>query len=91
MCTTREKRLEALVRHRKAPYLCKVKRDGKYSLDAELISACGYLGADGVACSLPGRVRADGRPAKPQLCSDWPPKREEIHPGCVFAARKRRR
>jgi hypothetical protein len=91
MCTTRERKLEALVRSRKSPYLCKVKRDGKFSLDAELISACGYLGADGVACSLHGRVRADGRPAKPELCSDWPPKREEIHPGCVFAARKRRR
>lgn len=91
MCTRRERRLEALVRNRKAPYLCKVKRDGDFSLDAEMISACGYLGEDGVACSLHGRVRADGRPAKPQLCSDWPPKRELLHPGCVFAPRKRQR
>ncbi len=91
MCTRKERRLEALVRSRKAPYLCKVVRDGDFSLDAEMISACGYLGEDGVACSLHGRVRADGRPAKPQLCSDWPPKREQLHPGCVFAPRKRRR
>jgi len=90
-CTRSEKRLEALVRSRKAPYLCKVKRDGDYSLDAEVISACGYLGDDGVACSLHGRVRADGRPAKPDLCSAWPPKRQELHPGCVFAPRKPRR
>lgn len=91
MCTRREKRLEALVRSRKSPYLCKVVRDGDYSLDAEVISACGYLGEDGVACSLHGRVRADGRPAKPDLCSDWPPKRQDLHPGCVFAPRRSRR
>ncbi len=91
MCTKREKKLEALVRHRKAPYLCKVNRDSDFALEAELISACGYLGADGVACTLHGRVRADGRPAKPALCSDWPPKNEELHPGCVFAKPKRRR
>lgn len=91
MCTKTEQQLEALLRHRKSPYLCKVNRGGDYSVDAEVISACGYLGDDGVACSLHGRVRADGRPAKPQLCSDWPPKRQELHPGCVFAPRKRRR
>lgn len=91
MCTRRERRLEALVRHRKAPYLCKVKRDGEFSLDAEMISACGYLGEDGVACSLHGRNRADGRPAKPALCSDWPPTGEIIHPGCVFARPRQRR
>lgn len=91
MCTRRERKLEALLRHRKAPYLCKVTRETDYALDAEVISACGYLGEDGVACSLHGRVRADGRPAKPALCSDWPPKNEDLHPGCVFAPVKRRR
>lgn len=91
MCTKDETQLEALLRHRKSPYLCKVKRDGEYALDAEVISACGYLGDDGVACSLHSRVRADGRPAKPKLCSDWPPKRQDLHPGCVFAPGKRRR
>lgn len=91
MCTRAEVQLEALLRHRKAPYLCKVNREGDYSVDAEVISACGYLGDDGVACSLHGRVRAGGRPAKPGLCSDWPPKRQELHPGCVFAPKRRRR
>ena len=89
MCTKRELKLESLLRTRKAPYLCKVVRDGDHSVDAEIISACGYLGEDGVACSLHGRVRRDGRPAKPELCSHWPPKRQELHPGCVFAAQKR--
>ena len=84
MCTTRERRLEALIRARKRPYLCKVEREGKYSLNAEMISACGFLEGDGVSCALHGRSRADGRPAKPELCSDWPEGGETLHPGCVF-------
>jgi len=75
--------LEALVRARQSPYLCKIKRTGDRSLEAEMISACGYL-ADAVTCSLHGRRRADGRPAKPDLCSDWPLKGEGLHPGCAF-------
>jgi hypothetical protein len=89
MCTTKERRLEALVRSRRSPYLCKVDRPGDYSLEVEMISACGYLGEDGIACSLHGRRRADGRPAKPDLCSEWPPKNRGLHPGCVFAPRRR--
>jgi hypothetical protein len=91
MCTRRQTRLEALVRSRRPPFLCKVTRPGAYSIEAELISACGYLAEDGIACSLHGRVRADGRPAKPDLCSDWPPKDKGLHPGCVFAPRSPRR
>lgn len=91
MCTPREGRLESLVRSRRSPYLCKVTRPGAFSIEAEMISACGYLAEDGIACSLHGRVRADGRPAKPDLCSDWPPKDKGLHPGCVFAPRTRRR
>ncbi|MGH7631342.1 MAG: hypothetical protein ACREOF_18560, partial [Gemmatimonadales bacterium] len=91
MCTRRERRLEALVRARRSPYLCKVTRPGDFSIEAEMISACGYLAEDGIACSLHGRVRADGRPAKPDLCSDWPPKGKGPHPGCVFAPGGRRR
>jgi Fe-S-cluster containining protein len=87
MCTTRERRLESLIRARKRPYLCKVEREGKYSLNAEMISACGFLGDDGVSCALHGRSRADGRSAKPDLCSDWPEGGETLHPGCVFAPR----
>ena len=90
MCTRRERRLEALVRSRRSPYLCKVDRAGDFSIEAEVISACGFLDDDGIACSLHGRVRADGRPAKPDLCSDWPPKNKGLHPGCVFAPRRRR-
>ena len=90
MCTRRQRRLEALVRSRRSPYLCKVERAGDFSIEVEVISACGYLDDDGVGCSLHGRSRADGRPAKPDLCSDWPPKNKGLHPGCVFAPRRRR-
>lgn len=92
MCTRRERRLEALVRSRRSPYLCKVDRAGDYSLEVEMISDCDYLAEDGVSCSLHGRQRPDGRPAKPDLCSEWPPKNRGLHPGCVFtpgAARRR--
>jgi hypothetical protein len=91
MCTKRERRLEALVRSRRSPYLCKVERAGDFSLEVEMISACGFLEDDGVACSLHGRLRADGRPAKPDLCTEWPPKNRGLHPGCVFGPRSRRR
>ena len=91
MCTKGERRLEALVRARKSPYLCKVERAGDFSLEAEMISACGFLEDDGVACSLHGRLRSDGRPAKPDLCTEWPPKNQGLHPGCVFGPRSRRR
>jgi hypothetical protein len=91
MCTKGDRRLEALVRSRRSPYLCKIERGGDFSLDVEMISACGYLEEDGVACSLHGRVRADGRPAKPDLCTEWPPKNRGLHPGCVFGPRRRRR
>jgi hypothetical protein len=90
MCTRRERRLEALVRSRRSPYLCKVERAGDYSIEAEVISACGFLDDDGIGCSLHGRARADGRPAKPDLCSEWPPKNKGLHPGCVFAPKRRR-
>jgi hypothetical protein len=91
MCTKGKGRLEALVRSRRSPYMCKVTRPGNYSLEVEMISACGYLEDEGVACSLHGRARADGRPAKPDLCSDWPPRGQTLHTGCVFARRSRGR
>lgn len=89
MCTRRQKTLEALVRARRSPYLCKVSREGEFSIDAEMISACGYLEPGGVNCTLHDRARADGRPAKPDLCSEWPGKQKVLHPGCVFAGRRR--
>jgi hypothetical protein len=91
MCTRHETWLETLVRARRSPYLCKVTREGDFSIEAEMISACGYLETGGVNCTLHGRRRADGRPAKPDLCSEWPPKRQTLHPGCVFARRRRPR
>jgi hypothetical protein len=91
MCTRRQSRLEALVRSRRSPYLCKVTRPGDFSIEAEMISACAYLELDGVACTLHGRKRADGRSAKPDLCYDWPPKDQGLHPGCVFRKPERRR
>ena len=90
MCTRRQRLLEALVRSRRSPYLCKVERAGDFSIEAEIISACGFLDDDKIGCTLHGRSRADGRPAKPDLCSEWPPKNKGLHPGCVFAPRSRR-
>jgi hypothetical protein len=90
MCTRAQHRLERLIFSRRSPYLCKIERAGDYSIEAEMISACGFLGEDGVACSLHGRFRADGRPAKPDLCSEWPPKNKGLHPGCVFGPKRRR-
>lgn len=90
MCTREEQELEALVRSRRSPYLCKIERPGDFSLEVEMISACGYLDDDGIACTLHGRRRSDGRPAKPDLCSEWPPKNKGLHPGCVFTPGRRR-
>jgi len=90
MCTRAQRRLEALVRSRRSPYLCKIERGGDYSLEVEMISACGYLETDGVSCSLHGRHRADGRTAKPDLCFEWPPKNRGLHPGCIFGPKRRR-
>jgi hypothetical protein len=90
MCTREEADLEALVRSRRSPYLCKIDRAGDFSLDVEMISACGYLGDDGITCTLHGRRRSDGRPAKPDLCSEWPPKNKGLHPGCIFAPGRRK-
>jgi hypothetical protein len=87
MCTRKQRRLEALVRSRRSPYLCKVERAGDFSIEAEIISACAYLDDDGIGCALHNRRRADGRPAKPDLCSEWPLKKRDLHPGCVFARR----
>lgn len=87
MCTRRERRLEALIRARRSPLLCKITRESPFSLGAELISACGFLLEDGISCALHGRTRSDGRPAKPDLCSQWPEGGETMHPGCVFAVK----
>ena len=88
MCEQRQTRLESWIRARKSPYLCKIERGGDHSIDAELISACDYLGPDGVACTLHGRLRPDGRSAKPDLCSEWPHEGKGLHPGCVFTGGK---
>ena len=83
----RKKRPEALVRTRRSPYVCRVKRDDDDTLDCEVISACGYLENGSVNCTLHGRVRSNGRPAKPSICTDWPDDLEEDeagHPGCVL-------
>jgi hypothetical protein len=84
LCGREESTLEALVRSRQSPYLCKTERNEEDSLESEMISACAYLAGDAVSCSLHGRVREDGRPAKPDLCSEWPERGDLMHPGCVF-------
>lgn len=90
LCTERQTKLETLLRTRKSPYICKFEREEEDSVEVEIISACGYLEEDGVACTLHGRSRADGRTAKPSLCFDWPPKDPNLHTGCVFLKRRRR-
>jgi hypothetical protein len=60
MCTKRQRKLEALVRSRRSPYLCKVERAGDYSIEAEIISACDYLDDDGLQPAWPPE---SGRPA----------------------------
>lgn len=87
LCKRSNHRLEALVRSRKAPYLCKVDREGSDSLGVEMISACSYLEDDGIHCSLHGRERPDGRGAKPDLCFSWPSAGDQYHTGCVFKPR----
>ena len=85
LCGPRERKLEALVRSRLSPYLCKIERETPRSLGAEMISACGYLDGRG-ECGLHGRMRTDGTTAKPDLCFDWPKEGRGEHPGCVFVA-----
>ena len=83
----RRKREELLIRARKPPYLCKFDREDEDTVEAEVISACGYLSVeDGRSCTLHGRERPNGRQAKPSLCFDWPELEEDEagHPGCVF-------
>jgi hypothetical protein len=90
LCDVRAKKLEALVRSRQRPFLCKVERISNLTLGAELISACAFLEGADSRCVLHGRKRPDGRPAKPDLCSEWPDGAEVMHPGCVFAESKMR-
>lgn len=85
LCRKDEVELEALIRSRQSPYLCKISREGEDAIEAEMISACGYLDDAGENCTLHGRVRPDGRTAKPDLCSEWPPKGKGLHPGCIFS------
>jgi len=84
LCDRSNTALEALVRSRLSPYLCKVSRESEDALEAEMISACGFLDDEGLNCTLHGRMRADGRPAKPDLCSEWPENGKGLHPGCIF-------
>ena len=45
----------------------------------------------GSAALFMGGSRADGRPAKPDLCSDWPAKKQGLHPGLRLRPRTRQR
>lgn len=78
--------LEALLRARRSPYLCKVERADADIIECEVISACGYLAADHISCVLHDRRRPDGRPAKPRVCSRWPELGPDDvgHPGCAL-------
>jgi hypothetical protein len=84
LCPRSDSVLEALVRSRLSPYLCKISRETDDSLEAEMISACAFLDAPATGCTLHGRIRPDGRSAKPDLCSSWPDDGKGLHPGCIF-------
>lgn len=75
---------EALLRARRSPYLCKVKREDEDTVACEVITACGYLAADGISCVLHNRILPNGRRAKPSLCYEWPElgPDETGHRGC---------
>ena len=75
---------EALLRSRISPYLCKVNRVDEDLVECEIISACGHLGEDRLSCTLHGKVRPDGSPAKPAICYEWPSTGVDTvyHPGC---------
>lgn len=85
--TLDEEELEALLRARKSPYVCKIERTDEVTVECEVISACDYLEHDGIHCGLHGLRRPDGRQAKPELCFEFPDLEDDElvgHPGCVF-------
>lgn len=84
LCPPRNRRLELLVRNRRAPLLCKTDREAEDSLSVEMISACSFLADDRIGCVLHDRRRPDGRRAKPDLCYHWPKGESTLHPGCVL-------
>lgn len=81
-----DRALEDLLRSRRPPYLCKVTRTNDTTVECEVISACGYLGDDGVNCVLHDRLLPNGRSAKPSICFEWPDlgPDDEGHPGCTL-------
>lgn len=91
LCARGDTHLEALIRSRRSPYLCKITREADDALEGEVISACDYLDDRGENCTLHGRFRADGRPAKPDLCSEWPENGKGLHPGCIWYTPPRKR
>ncbi|MGE0556074.1 MAG: hypothetical protein AB7R55_21810 [Gemmatimonadales bacterium] len=84
LCGPRATKLEALLKSRKSPFLCKVEREEPDSMGVEMISACAFLEDDGRLCALHGRRRPNGTEAKPGLCFDWPKDDSTYHRGCVF-------
>ena len=82
----RSSHLEALLRARRSPYLCKTERVSEQIIECEVISACGYLEQDGISCTLHHHIRPDGTAAKPEVCSAWPDLGPDDvgHPGCVL-------
>jgi hypothetical protein len=86
LCEEADGYTEALLRARKSPYLCKVSRESPEIVECEVISACGYLDADGISCALHDRLLPNGRLAKPSICMEWPDLGPDDtgHPGCVL-------
>ena len=83
-CPDDSSTLELLLRSRQSPYFCKVSRERPGWIEGELINTCDYLDDERLNCTLHGRHRPDGRPAKPDLCSEWPDDGKGLHPGCLW-------
>jgi hypothetical protein len=82
MCSEKNQRLESLIHYRKSPVSVQSGTCGGFSISAEVISACAYLGDDGVACSLHGRYRETSGPPS-RTCAASGPTRER---GCIRGA-----
>lgn len=83
-CPEDSSTLELLLRNRQSPYFCKVSRERPGWIEGELINTCDYLDEERLNCTLHGRSRPDGRPAKPDLCTEWPDDGKGLHPGCLW-------
>lgn len=84
LCDETDTGLLQLLMSRDSSVVSRVVRYSPGVLQAQLISACSYLGPRG-DCTLYGRARPDGLPAWPSICQRWPLTADEVrNPRCIF-------